>query len=83
MSSYGKALHNEKHEPYRLVGVMYDITKRKMLEEQKEEFIGIASHELKTPVTSIKAYTEVLEQMMNEKKDLADGGIIIQIKCTG
>lgn len=28
-----------------------DITKRKALEKQKEEFIGVASHELKTPVT--------------------------------
>lgn len=37
-----------------------DITKRKNMERQKDEFIGIASHELKTPVTSIKAYTQVL-----------------------
>lgn len=40
--------------------LMQDITKRKKLEKQKDEFIGIASHELKTPVTSIKAYTQVL-----------------------
>lgn len=39
---------------------MQDITKRKNLEKQKDEFIGIASHELKTPVTSIKAYAQVL-----------------------
>ncbi len=43
-----------------IVGNFRDISKRKELERQKEEFIGIASHELKTPVTSIKAFTQVL-----------------------
>ena len=40
-----------------------DVTERRMLEKQKEQFIGIASHELKTPVTSIKGYVQILEQM--------------------
>jgi signal transduction histidine kinase len=38
-----------------------EINERRKLEKQKDEFIGIASHELKTPVTSIKAYTQVLQ----------------------
>lgn len=42
------------------VAVFQDITERKALEQQKDEFISIASHELKTPVTSIKAYSELL-----------------------
>ncbi len=39
-----------------------DITDRKILEQQKDDFIGIASHELKTPVTSIKAYAQILQE---------------------
>lgn len=37
-----------------------DISKQKELERQKDEFLGIASHELKTPVTSIKSFAQVL-----------------------
>ncbi|MGI8419688.1 MAG: ATP-binding protein, partial [Candidatus Levyibacteriota bacterium] len=43
-----------------------DVTKRKELETQKDDFIGIASHELKTPVTSIKAYTQLLQRQFKQ-----------------
>ncbi len=38
----------------------------KMLEEKKDEFISIASHELKTPLTTIKAYMHVVSKLCNE-----------------
>ncbi|HEY2349321.1 MAG TPA: PAS domain-containing sensor histidine kinase [Puia sp.] len=81
MNSYGKTLRNENNDAYRLVGVMYDITNRKKLEQQKEEFIGIASHELKTPLTSIKAYAEVLEEILTEKKDGTSIGLISKLNA--
>jgi signal transduction histidine kinase len=37
-----------------------DITAQIRLQKQKDEFLGIASHELKTPVTSIKSFAQVL-----------------------
>ncbi len=46
-----------------------DITHRKELESQKDDFIGIASHELKTPVTSIKAYTQILQKRFEKQGD--------------
>lgn len=45
--------------------VSIDITRQKELERQKDEFIGVASHELKTPITGIKAYSELLAGMMD------------------
>jgi len=46
-----------------------DVTDRKILEQQKDEFIGIASHELKTPVTSIKAYAQIMQEIFEKAKD--------------
>jgi signal transduction histidine kinase len=47
-----------------------DITERKQLEQQKDEFISIASHELKTPITSVKAYAQILGQRFRKAQDL-------------
>jgi two-component system CheB/CheR fusion protein len=60
-------LDNKKIEG--IIANYRDATDRKMLEKQKDEFIGIASHELKTPVTSIKAYTQILEENFRKSKD--------------
>ncbi|MGN6394944.1 MAG: ATP-binding protein [Mucilaginibacter sp.] len=35
----------------------------RQLVKQKDEFLSIASHELKTPITSMKAFLQVLERM--------------------
>lgn len=53
-----------------------DITKRKELERQKDEFIGVASHELKTPVTSIKAYAQVLQSRFEEARDMRSADLV-------
>lgn len=47
-------------------GSLTDIHDHKTLDEKKNEFIGMASHELKTPLTSIKAYIQLLERIIDE-----------------
>ena len=44
-----------------------DFSERKLLETQKDDFISIATHELKTPVTSIKAYAQVLQSRFSKE----------------
>ena len=61
-------MKTEKTE--RAAGVIFDITDRKTVEKQKDDFIGIASHELKTPVTSIKAYAGILQEIFTDANDL-------------
>ncbi|MCA9230654.1 MAG: HAMP domain-containing protein [Planctomycetales bacterium] len=43
-----------------VVLVLHDVTELKRLEGLRQEFVANVSHELKTPLSSIKAYTETL-----------------------
>jgi len=69
MNGYGRIVSWLDSKATRMVGVMYDITNQKQLERQKEEFISIASHELKTPVTSIRSYAEIMLEQFIEQGD--------------
>ncbi len=40
--------------------IIHDVTSRYELDESRREFVSNVSHELKTPLTSIKAYTETI-----------------------
>lgn len=56
-----------------------DITNRKDIEKQKDAFIGIASHELKTPITTMKAFTQILEKRLSGRGDEKDAYLIQNI----
>ncbi|RVU02697.1 PAS domain S-box protein [Mucilaginibacter limnophilus] len=75
----GKVRYTNEGKPALIIGVSFDITDHKNLQQQKDDFISIASHELKTPVTSIKAYTQVLERMLKQKGDEREAAMIAKM----
>ncbi len=52
----------ENNKIVKWAGTFTDIEDQKQNMKKKDEFISIASHELKTPLTSIKAYIQLLER---------------------
>jgi len=56
----GKAFFDEKDKPIRFIGSVLEITDKKSEELRRNDFFAMASHELKTPLTSIKSYIQML-----------------------
>ncbi len=58
-----------KSNPILFIGIITDKTEERETQIFKEKFVQSASHELKTPITSIKGYAETLHQKINPKND--------------
>ncbi|WP_304065961.1 PAS domain S-box protein [Pedobacter glucosidilyticus] len=55
------------------IGSIIDITEQELVQQaekelsaKKDEFLSIASHELKTPLTSVKAFIQLIEKSLNK-----------------
>lgn len=75
----GNPQFNENQHFTGFIGACVDITEQKQLQHQKDNFLGIASHELKTPVTSIKAYAQVLEVMFRRDGDVKKADMLMKL----
>lgn len=63
LQANGRVFYDQQGNALSLNGTLRDITEQKKEEERKDDFMGMVSHELKTPLTSLKAYLQVLQRM--------------------
>ena len=76
MRATGKLYNDEPTRPANFSGTLLDITERKLDDIRKNDFIAMVSHELKTPLTSIKAYVQMLTMKAKQNGDAFTGDII-------
>jgi signal transduction histidine kinase len=60
----------------RILIAIEDITDRKEIERRKDDFLSIASHELKTPLTTVKGYVQMMDRHMPENAGDKFKGIV-------
>jgi PAS domain S-box-containing protein len=65
----GTVQHDSAGNNSYFTGVLHEITERKQDEIRKNDFIGMVSHELKTPLTSLTAIVQMLSVQLKDMDD--------------
>jgi PAS domain S-box-containing protein len=76
--SRARAVRDEQGSIIKWIGSMTDIQKMKEDDQRKGDFISMVSHELKTPVTSIKGYVQMLLSMLENLPESQLAGLPIR-----
>ena len=65
----GRQLVESKGEEDLILLTIEDITSHKLLQERNDTFVSMASHELKTPVTTVKTLVQILQKRFEGSED--------------
>jgi two-component system sensor histidine kinase VicK len=65
----GTVQHDSEGKNSYFTGVLHEITEKKQDEIRKNDFIGMVSHELKTPLTSLTAIVQLLSRQIGDSED--------------
>ena len=81
LNVYFEPFRDEKDKPIGVIVILHDMTKQAKLDDMRKEFVSNVSHELKTPLTSVKTYAETLleeEELDQESKKKFLGVILTE-----
>jgi two-component system phosphate regulon sensor histidine kinase PhoR len=80
LHAHGTVLHDGRQRKIGALIVLHDVTRLRHLEKIRRDFVANVSHELKTPITSIKGFVETLlhEQLEDKENSLRFLGIILR-----
>ncbi len=73
-------IRNKKRQIIAAVSTFDDITEIKEMERRKDDFVNMASHELKTPITSMKLYLDSLQHRIQSFGDERAMKTLLSIK---
>src|SRR5690606_28740542 len=73
-------IHNKNGNIIAAASIFDDITQQKELEEKKDDFINMASHELKTPLTSIKVYLGMTQSILTKSGETKASDLLQRIE---
>ncbi|MBL4576497.1 MAG: PAS domain-containing protein [Opitutaceae bacterium] len=70
LQTHGTVLHGENESRIGALIVLNDITSLRKMEMMRRDFVANVSHELKTPITSIRGFVDTLiDRPVEEKED--------------
>lgn len=82
LQAHGSLLRDSNENVIGALIVLYNITQLKKLENMRRDFVANVSHELKTPITSIKGFVETLKDGALDDREFANQFLDIILRHT-